>query len=188
MMTSKATGLRSRSASISAAKVFHVFLAVFDHRELQRQPDLGCGQANSRGVVHGFAHGGDQFLGAGQQNFLGPQWPRAPPQHRFSGRSDLQDHFVPSAREASAVRSSGANSPARNLGHAAAAIMAALSVERATEGKAIGSPRCSASCGEARPQFTVGRDAARNQDTFRAQRLGSLKGLSLEIFDHGTLK
>ena len=43
----------------------------------------------------------------------------------------------PSASEGSAVRLGAANSPATNLGHAAAAIIAALSVESARVGKAM---------------------------------------------------
>src|ERR1700723_2574885 len=44
-----------------------------------------------------------------------------------------------------APRFSEAKSLARSLGHAAAAIIAALSVDRANDGKAIGRPRRSAS-------------------------------------------
>jgi hypothetical protein len=42
--------------------------------------------------------------------------------------------------------------------------------------------------GEPLPQLAVGGDAARNQDAFRPQRLGSLEGLSLQVIDHSPLK
>ena len=45
--------------------------------------------------------------------------------------------YRPRASDGSAERSGGANSPATNRGHAAAAIIAALSVESARVGKAI---------------------------------------------------
>src|SRR5580692_7003900 len=53
--------------------------------------------------------------------------------------------YRPRASEGSAERPLGANSLAWNLGHAAAAIMAALSVERARVGNETGTPRAAAS-------------------------------------------
>src|SRR4051812_36895653 len=47
--------------------------------------------------------------------------------------------------DASAEKSSGAKSRARNLGYAAAAIIAALSVESGRDGKKTGTPACAAS-------------------------------------------
>ena len=69
----------------------------------------------------------------------------------------------PSRNCGTATSSSPANFPATNLPHAAAAIIAALSVERAIAGKATGSPRRSASAVNRRRSSEL---AATSHDTF----------------------
>jgi hypothetical protein len=70
-----------------------IFRFIFDHCQLQRQSDLGSGQADSRSIVQCFPHVLDQFASLRAADFLNGESPSSRPQYRFSGGDDLEFHF-----------------------------------------------------------------------------------------------
>ena len=93
----------------------------------------------------------------------------------------------PSAKEGSAVNPSAATVPATNFGHAAAAIIAALSVDSASDGNAIGKCRARASAvnrvRSSRFAATPSRDKI-----IRPKHLCRAKRLPPQIIHHRPLK
>jgi hypothetical protein len=69
-----------------------IFLAVFDHRQLQRKPHLRSGEPHARRFVHARSHGFDQFLDFAAAYFLDTQRPGALPQNGVSGLDDFKFH------------------------------------------------------------------------------------------------
>ena len=66
--------------------------------------------------------------------------------------------------------------------------MAALSVESASEGKAMGRPRSAAMAVKRRAELAVGGDAAGDEQAVRAVVLGGGEGLAAEVVDDGALE
>ncbi len=92
------------------------------------------------------------------------------------------------ARRGSDSKFQSANSPARNRGHAAAAIMAALSVEEGErrEGYRHAAFRCL--CGEANSQFAIRCYAACHEDAGCSDCLCCGKCLAQQVSDDGVLE
>ena len=58
----KRNGLALALRQTIGRDVLGIFGAVFDHRQLERQPHLRRRQADARSVAHGFVHPDDELL------------------------------------------------------------------------------------------------------------------------------
>ena len=71
-----------------------IFLAVFDHRKLQRESQLRSGKPHAGRFVHARSHGFDQFLDFAAAYFRDAQRAGALPQNGVSGLDDFKFHGI----------------------------------------------------------------------------------------------
>jgi hypothetical protein len=67
-----------------------IFLEVFDHCKLQREPQLRRREPHPGRFVHARAHGFDQFLDFTAADFRNTQWAGLLPQNGISGLDDIK--------------------------------------------------------------------------------------------------
>ena len=72
------------------ADVFHVIGLVLDDGELEAEADLGRGEADSGGLVHGFAHVLDELLDGGREDLFAGEFAGGLAEDRFSGELDFE--------------------------------------------------------------------------------------------------
>jgi Protein of unknown function (DUF1345) len=65
---------------------------IFDNSQLTRHADLGRGQPDARGVIHGFAHPLDQLLCFAIANFIAFEFASLLAKYRFAHLHDFQFH------------------------------------------------------------------------------------------------
>jgi hypothetical protein len=79
-------------AEVFGGKGFQQIFAVFDHGELERQADLGCGEAHAGRVTHGVAHFVNEALDFFAEDVFGREKAGLFAEHRFARLHNFQTH------------------------------------------------------------------------------------------------
>ncbi len=110
----KRDGAALAFGEVGGGETFQEVFAVFDDGELQRQADLGRGEANAGSVTHGVAHFVNQALSFFAANFFGREEAGRIAENWLARLHDFPRHLVSLRRRGVSDSAVGEERPASN--------------------------------------------------------------------------